>query len=156
MRAWSQGFQKREKYKWVRAVYGSSNGLAKKFICKILWKPWTYFLANPIQGKRSAAPMRWAPMGIQPVCSPSKWRWNAVREREESTVGSFRTGTHKDINEMERRNQKIEKVERLWERRTISEEGEYAVSRSCLDVASACIDKDNESAAVKLLLYGLE
>lgn len=38
----------------------------------------------------------------------------------------------------------------------ISEEGEYAMSGSCLDVASVCIDKDNESAAVKLLLYGLE
>lgn len=30
------------------------------------------------------------------------------------------------------------------------------MSGSCLDVASVCIDKDNESAAVKLLLYGLE
>ena len=45
---------------------------------------------------------------------------------------------------------------RVWERKTISEEGEYAMSGSCLEVASVCIDKDHESAAVKLLLYGLE
>lgn len=43
---------------------------------------------------------------------------------KESTAGSFRTGTHEDINEMERRNQRVEKVERVWERKTISEEGE--------------------------------
>lgn len=35
-------------------------------------------------------------------------------------------------------------------------DGGYVMSRSCLDVASVCIDKDNESAAIKLLLYVLE
>lgn len=84
----------------------------------------------PTQSKgKEVQQLRWAPVGIQPVCSPSEWRWNAVRGREESTAGSFRTGTHEDINEMERRNQKAEKFESMgkedyqWRRRIGEELG---------------------------------
>ena len=92
----------------------------------------------PAQYKvREVQQLRWAPMGIQPVCSPSEWQWNGIREREGSTGDSFRTGTHEDINEMERRNQKVEKVERLGKGRlSVKKENRRGVGKTMNDGAT--------------------